>query len=216
MIRCKNQEHLINQGIYWCSKQVKDFPSCCNNDCPYYEPELDGITVTSTSCNWVSEKQLAKYDELKVWNIVKQYPEELGMILECKNYEEYKQTFSDIDCEDEIEITEEQFYIVKNFFNKQEPKEIIIDQQPLVDNCCAEGKGLHDGIKCPYCGECYYREDYSTSTCMYCPPIIKDGKLISDDANTTTTHCHCLNCGEDFSIVHTHGKTVIRKEEEDD
>ena len=117
MIRCKNQEHLINQGIYWCGKQVEDFPSCCNIDCPCYEPELEGITTTSTTCNLVLEKQLAKYDELKVWNIIKQYPEELGMILDCKNYEEYKQTFSDIDCEDEIEITEEQFNIVKKFFN---------------------------------------------------------------------------------------------------
>lgn len=53
--------------------------------------------------------------------------------------------------------------------------------------------------KCPYCGESYYYEKYSTTTCLYCPPIYKDGVNINPDHNTTTTHCYCLNCGREFS-----------------
>lgn len=54
-------------------------------------------------------------------------------------------------------------------------------------------------IKCPNCGESYYQEKYSVTTCMYSPAVFKDGKLISKDPNYTTTQCHCLNCGADFA-----------------
>jgi len=188
----------------------------------------------------ISKATLEKYKELKIWDIVKKYPEELGMIIQCKDYEEYKSTFSDINLEEEIEITEEQFNLVKNFFTKKEPEvQISIDdtvdhskpmstiddtvdpnkpisiandtvlkvEQPF-DNCC-KGKGLFDGYKCPHCGESYYREDYTTSTLIYSPIIIKDGKVVSNDLNTYSTHCHCLNCGKDFDIRTKDGKTII-------
>lgn len=54
-------------------------------------------------------------------------------------------------------------------------------------------------VKCPKCGESYYQELYSTSTCIYFPPIYKYGVNINPDRNTTTTHCKCINCGEYFS-----------------
>lgn len=54
-------------------------------------------------------------------------------------------------------------------------------------------------IKCPNCGESYYRENYSTRTALYYPPIWKNGVNINPDRNTTTTHCTCINCGKDFS-----------------
>ena len=60
-------------------------------------------------------------------------------------------------------------------------------------------EGVNKMAKCPYCGKNYYRELYSTSTCLYCSPVYKDGKLINNEPNTTTTHCHCLNCNKDFS-----------------
>lgn len=53
---------------------------------------------------------------------------------------------------------------------------------------------------CPHCGESYYRIDYQTSTAMYCPPVYKDGKLISHDCNTTIDHCSCLACGHHFEV----------------
>lgn len=53
---------------------------------------------------------------------------------------------------------------------------------------------------CPHCGESYYMENYSTSTCVYYPPIYKDGVNINPDRNTTTTHCTCMNCGKEFSF----------------
>lgn len=57
---------------------------------------------------------------------------------------------------------------------------------------------LHSA-KCPHCGESYYMENYSASTCVYYPPIYKNGANINPDRNQTTTFCTCLNCGKDFS-----------------
>jgi len=54
-------------------------------------------------------------------------------------------------------------------------------------------------IKCPYCGESYYAENYTTSTLMWWTPIYKDGVLINDNPNSSTVHCTCLNCYKDFS-----------------
>lgn len=54
-------------------------------------------------------------------------------------------------------------------------------------------------IKCPNCGESYYAENYSTTTAMYWAPIFKNGVLINENPNTTTTYCTCCNCGHNFS-----------------
>jgi len=58
-----------------------------------------------------------KQDELKVWEIIKKYPDELGFILQEQNYEKYLDTFCEED-RNNIPITEEQFNIVKNYFTK--------------------------------------------------------------------------------------------------
>ena len=55
-------------------------------------------------------------------------------------------------------------------------------------------------VRCPHCGERYYMENYSTSTCVYYPPIYKDGVNINPDRNTSTTHCTCMNCGKEFGF----------------
>lgn len=57
-----------------------------------------------------------------------------------------------------------------------------------------------NSIKCPKCGESYYMERYSTTTAMYYPPIYKNGVNINPNKNITTTVCHCMNCGEEFSF----------------
>lgn len=54
-------------------------------------------------------------------------------------------------------------------------------------------------IYCPYCGASYYRIDYSTKTCIYFPPAIKDGVNINPDGNKTMIHCTCMNCGRNFT-----------------
>ena len=59
---------------------------------------------------------------------------------------------------------------------------------------------INRSIKCPHCGESYYTEMNSMSTCVYYPPIWKDGVNINPDQNKTTTHCKCLSCGEEFDI----------------
>ena len=53
-------------------------------------------------------------------------------------------------------------------------------------------------VKCPRCEESYYTEHYSTTTAMYWTPIYKNGVLINENPNTTTTYCTCCNCGNSF------------------
>ena len=55
--------------------------------------------------------------------------------------------------------------------------------------------------KCPHCGESYYTENFSTRTCVYYPPIYKDGVNINPDRNIHTTYCTCMNCGKEFSFT---------------
>ena len=71
----------------------------------------------------------------------------------------------------------------------------VIDN--INDDCTAYPE--NNWIRCPHCNESYYYEKYSTTTCLYCPPIYKNGVNINPDINTTTTHCHCLSCGKEFS-----------------
>ena len=65
-------------------------------------------------------------------------------------------------------------------------------------------------IKCPNCGVSHYQEKYHTATAMYCPPIIKDGVVISEDDNYYTTNCSCIACGYDFQIVRHKGKVTVK------
>lgn len=60
---------------------------------------------------------------------------------------------------------------------------------------------MHNFPVCPYCGESYYAENYSTTTAMYWAPIYKNGVLMNENPNTTTTHCTCCNCGKSFSYT---------------
>lgn len=56
-----------------------------------------------------------------------------------------------------------------------------------------------NSIKCPKCGESYYKECYSTVTAVYYPPIYKNGININPDKNITTTVCQCINCNNTFN-----------------
>lgn len=68
----------------------------------------------------------------------------------------------------------------------------------------------HD-IRCPYCGESYYMENYTASTAMYAPMVWKDGELISTDPNYHTTYCTCLNCQNNFSYTLHDGDCVVEE-----
>jgi len=62
-------------------------------------------------------------EELEAYYLVKQYPEELGMVLQCNSYAEYKQTFYDIDYDDEdIPLSKENFDLIKEHFKSNEAK----------------------------------------------------------------------------------------------
>lgn len=58
-----------------------------------------------------------------------------------------------------------------------------------------ESEGLYSDIKCPKCGAKHFVVGPSTTTCVYYPPIIKDGKNINPDRNTCTNHYECMECG---------------------
>ena len=66
---------------------------------------------------------------------------------------------------------------------------------------CENTVSKEDLNRCPHCGESYYKENYSTSTCVYYPPIYKDGININPDRNVNTTYCTCMNCGKEFSFT---------------
>lgn len=55
-----------------------------------------------------------------------------------------------------------------------------------IDSCVKNVTTATSDIKCPHCGESYYTIEESLSTCVYYPPIIKDGVNINPDRNTTT------------------------------
>ena len=60
-------------------------------------------------------------------------------------------------------------------------------------------------IKCPKCNQLYFTIRYSTSTAMWSPTIIKDGKVISSNPNYKTHHCQCIACGAFFDVTEHNG-----------
>ena len=59
---------------------------------------------------------------------------------------------------------------------------------------------VKNNIKCPCCSESNYMYLYSDSTLAYCPPIYKDGVLISNECrNKSTDYYECMNCGAIFA-----------------
>lgn len=60
------------------------------------------------------DTELLVFDEVKVWNLIKKYPEELGFVLQERDYDMYVDTFG---ASDHVILSEEEFYLIKNFFN---------------------------------------------------------------------------------------------------
>ena len=60
-------------------------------------------------------------------------------------------------------------------------------------------------IRCPKCNQSYFTIRYSTSTAMWSPTIIKDGKVISSNPNYETHHCQCIACGAFFDVTEHNG-----------
>lgn len=55
--------------------------------------------------------------------------------------------------------------------------------------------------RCPHCGASHYTVSYSTTTCLGWEKVYQDGVLISQDPNTTTHHCTCLECMKAFTFT---------------
>lgn len=60
-------------------------------------------------------------------------------------------------------------------------------------------------IRCPKCNASYFTIRYSTSTAMWSPTVIKDGKVISSNPNYETHHCQCIACGAFFDVTEHNG-----------
>ena len=60
-------------------------------------------------------------------------------------------------------------------------------------------------IRCPKCNQSYFTIRYSTSTAMWSPIIVKDGKVISSNPNYETHHCQCIACGAFFDVTEHNG-----------
>lgn len=56
-------------------------------------------------------------------------------------------------------------------------------------------------VTCPKCGQSYYSVNYTTSTLMFCPTIVKDGQVVSSNPNYTTYNCQCIACGARFNVA---------------
>lgn len=56
-------------------------------------------------------------------------------------------------------------------------------------------------VTCPKCGQSYYSVNYTTSTLMFCPTIVKDGQVVSNNPNYTTYNCQCIACGARFNVT---------------
>ena len=52
---CKNMGFAINQNMYWCNKQMENFPICKN--CLNYEEEETPITISSNETKLKGEQK---------------------------------------------------------------------------------------------------------------------------------------------------------------
>jgi len=92
------------------------------NFTPYTIDELDYKDRLEKSNAEVEKDSKIVMDELEIWELIKQYPDELGFVLQEKDYAMYCDTFSYEGTGDlgDIVLTEEQFNKIKNFFSKGE------------------------------------------------------------------------------------------------
>ena len=56
-----------------------------------------------------------------------------------------------------------------------------------------------NSVKCPNCGDSYYKIGESLSTCVYYQPVYKNGVNINPDRNKSTTKYECCSCGHIWS-----------------
>lgn len=61
-------------------------------------------------------------------------------------------------------------------------------------------------IKCPNCEKSHYVEHYSTTTALGWVQEYKNGELVNNNPNVSTTYCTCCECGHDFFYTEQYGK----------
>lgn len=97
----------------------------------------------------------------------------------CKEYPHFYYNEQFIDCsEDVVKCSKDEQHDVNSFI-----------------------KGLYYDVKCPYCGKSHFQVGHSMTTAMYNPIVVKDGQVITNDFNVSTTEFLCLECGMMFKTV---------------
>ena len=56
-------------------------------------------------------------DEDYIFDLIKKYPEELGLVLESKTYDDYVKTYTDVgEMKEEAELSKQEFEALKDYF----------------------------------------------------------------------------------------------------
>ena len=61
-------------------------------------------------------------------------------------------------------------------------------------------------INCPHCGASHYVYHYSMTTALGWQQEYKDGMLINNNPNVSTSYCTCCECNHDFFYTEQYGE----------
>ena len=87
---------------------------------------------------------------------------------------------------------------LNNSFLTLDKDTAIVDSLTTVSSCVNYNEKQIE--RCPNCGDSHFTVFDSVSTCVYYPPIIKNGENINPDRNTRTYSVKCLQCGHIWDI----------------
>ena len=63
-------------------------------------------------------------------------------------------------------------------------------------------------FKCPNCGANHATYHYTISTALHWTPVVKDGTLISNDPNFSSSYYTCCECGNNFIVREQYGEII--------
>ena len=86
----------------------------------YYVEDSGLVAALKDTYDGAEEK--VKFDEdAYIFDLVKKHPGELGFILQCKNYDEYVATYTDIGGKaEEAAYTDHEFKVLKDYFGDED------------------------------------------------------------------------------------------------
>lgn len=142
------------------------------------------------------------YDRLKAFRIIDRKNINIGKIKTTNSAQEYNEATSS-------DISPAEYRDLKELLVSPPPEihgdTIVVNPHYTDLNSLFKPKSLYDDIACPYCGAKHFEIGHTTSTAVYIPVIVKDGKLTDPGThNHSSTDCHCYACGKDFTFDEDH------------